>query len=102
MPGADRASARAHEQLPAALNHIHADVVDERTRHLLRTAHADVIPGIRTATATAVRHQQVIPAIVVDHDGGFRIDRDITRHLIGWSRFPVFGITISTSRMYPK
>ena len=92
MPGADHAAAGADEQLAAALDHVDALVIEEGTGHFLRAAHADVVAGIGAAAATAVRGQQVIPAIVIDHVGGFAVDGEIAGLVVGVAALARLGI----------
>jgi hypothetical protein len=79
VPDADVTAARTGEQLPASLQHADAHVVDERTGDRLRAPHADVVTGVAAGAARAVCHEQVVPPVVNDHDGRFRVDRDVER-----------------------
>src|SRR6266496_2071087 len=64
MTCANHAAPGAQEQLSAALDHIDALAIEEGASHLLRAAYPYVVAGVGAAAATAVRGQQVIPAIV--------------------------------------
>ena len=92
MAGANHAAAGADEQLAAALDHIDALVVEEGTGHFPGAAHADVVAGIGAAAATAVRGQQVIPAIVIDHVGGFAVDGEVAGLVVGVEALAGLGI----------
>ena len=81
-PAPNHTTAGTHEQLSAALDHIDALIVEERAGDFLRAAHADVVAGVGAAAATAVRGQQVIPAIVIDHVGRFAVDGEVARFVI--------------------
>src|SRR5579872_7270280 len=77
MSGTNHAAGRAHKQFPTALNHIDAHVVEKGARYLSGAANPDVVAGIRAAATAAMRHQEIIPAIVIDHHRGFAIDRKV-------------------------
>src|SRR6185503_21041830 len=85
-------AARAEEQLPASLQHVDAHVVDEWSRDLLCPAHADVVTGVRTRAARAVRDEHVVPAVAEDHDGRFAIDGNVDRLPFGIEALPVSRI----------
>ena len=92
VAGPDHAAAGADEQLAAALDHVDAHVVQEGAGHLSGAAHADVVAGVGAPTATAVRGQQVIPAVVIDHVRGFAVDGDV-HGLVDWNH-PLAGLGI--------
>ena len=92
MAGANRTAAGSGEQLPAALDHIDALVVEEGTGNSLRAAHAYVVPGVGAAAATAVRGQQVIPAIVIHHVGRFAVDGQVAGPVVGVEALARLGI----------
>ena len=94
MTGADHTAAGADEQLSAALDHVDALVVEEGTGHFLRAAHADVVAGVGAAAATAVRGQQVIPAIVIDHVGRFAVDGEVAGLVVGVEALARLGIEL--------
>ena len=105
MAGANRTAAGAGEQLPAALDHIDALVVEEGSGDFLRAAHADVVAGVGAAAATAVRGQQVIPAIVIHHVGRFAVDGEVAWAVVrdrgacpSWDRVRPAGCSRNTSR----
>ena len=83
MAGANKTAAGANEQLAAALDHVNAHVVEEGAGHFPGTAHPYVVAGVGATAATAVRGQQVIPAVVVNHVGGFAVDGDIVWLVVG-------------------
>jgi hypothetical protein len=83
MAGADHPGTRSHEQRAAAADHVEARVVQEGTRHSPRAADADVVAGIGSAAATAVRRQKVVEAVVEDHGGGLAVDREIAGCVAG-------------------
>ena len=82
MAGADHPPTRPHEQHAAAPDHVDARVVEEGPRHFPRAADADVVAGIGSAAATAVRGQQVVEAVVEDHGGGLAVDREIAGRVV--------------------
>ncbi len=84
---ADVPATRSQEQLAAALEHVDAHVVDERACDLARSSHADVVARIRAGAARSVRHQQVVPAIMEDHHGRFRVDGDVDRRAVWMQAF---------------
>ena len=94
VAGADDAAAGADEELAAALEHIDAHVVDEGTGHLPGAAHADVVAGVGAPTATAVGGQQVIPAVAIDHDRRFAIDRDVHGLVVRVDAFTGLGVEL--------
>ena len=98
-PGPTTRPPEPSEQLSAALDHIDALAVEEGTGHFLRAAHPYVVAGVGAAAATAVRGQQVIPAIVIHHVG---LASQLMARSRGWSlglrRLPVLGSS-STSRI---
>src|ERR1035438_7164722 len=94
MAGTYHPSARAEKQLPSALDHIDAVVVEKRTGDFLRAPDAYVVAGIGAATATAVRGQEIIPAIMEDHVGRLAVDRQVARLVVGVEAFAGFGIEL--------
>ena len=92
MSRADVTAAGSGKQFPASLDHVDAHVVDKRSRHLLRAAHADVVAGIPSRTTRPMRDQQVVPALVKDHHGCFGVDGDIDRLPFWVQPFPGFRI----------
>ena len=92
MSRADVTAAGSGKQFPASLDHVDAHVVDKRSRHLLRAAHADVVAGIPSRTTRPMRDQQVVPALVKDHHGCFGVDGDIDRLPFRVQPFPRFRI----------
>ncbi len=61
---------------------------------LLRATDANVVARVGPAAATAVRDQQVIPAIVINHDRGFAVDRDVAGLFIGVEALARLGIKL--------
>ena len=88
MSRADVAAAGADKQLASALEHVDPDVVDKGTGDLPRSAHTDVVAGVRAGAAGSMRDQQVVPAVAEDHDRRFAVDGDVDRLSSGYSRLP--------------
>jgi hypothetical protein len=68
MAGANDATAGRDKELAAAHEHGHAGMVEVRAGHFCAAAHANVVAGVGAATATAVRRQQVVPAVAINDD----------------------------------
>src|SRR5450631_2111096 len=94
MAGTNVASLRAEKLCAAALDHIRACVVDEWTGYFAGAAHADVVTGTGSLTATSVRGQQIIPAIVIDHVRCFAIDGEIDGLITRVQTFARAGIKL--------
>src|ERR1051326_8864419 len=82
MPSSDHAPARPDQQLAAALDHVDAFGVHERSGDLPRSSAANVVSRIGAAAAASVRRQQVIPAVAIYPVGSFAIDGEIARFVI--------------------
>ena len=82
VPRSDEPAAGAEEQLAPSLQHVDAHVVEERARYLAGAAHPDVVAGGGPGAARSVRHEQVVPAVALDHDRGFGVDGDVGRRAI--------------------
>ena len=90
----DVTSARAGKQFAAAFEHVDAHVVEIGAGHLARAAHADVVGGIGALAAGAVGDQQVVPAVVIDRNGGFGVDRDVHRRAVRVTALSGLGIQL--------
>src|SRR3954471_4038080 len=94
MPGPDKAAFRAQEQLPATLDHVNAHVVHERTGGLFAPPDTNVVTRVSARAATAMRGQQVVPAIVVDHRRSFAVDGQVNGLLRRLDSLPGLGIKL--------
>src|SRR4051794_3385341 len=94
MPWPDVTAARSGEQLATALEHVYAHVVDEWTRHLFRSSHADVVGRVAARTARSMRHQQVVPAVPKNHHRRFGVDGDVDRLRLGMQPLPALWIQL--------
>ena len=94
MPWPDHAAARTNEELAATLDHVGAQVVEEGAGHLLRASHAYVVAGVGAPAATAMRRQQIIPAVVIDHVRCFAVNGKLTRLIVGVDPLAGFGIEL--------
>jgi len=83
MTGIDDTTTGADEKLATTLQHLNPHLVDVRAEKTLRAPNTNVVAGVGPSTATAMRGQQIIPAIVINQIGGFAIDRDVHR-LVVW------------------
>src|ERR1035438_10748355 len=92
MAGAYQVAPGAREQLAAALDHVDSLAVEERTCHSLRAAYPYVVARVGAAAATAVRSQQVIPAVVINHVARFAVDGEVAGLVVGGAPLTRLGI----------
>ena len=86
MSRSHHSSSGSDHHAAASFKHTSPYIVHVRTGHLARTAHHNVVSGIRSVTTSPVRTQKVIPPITINQIRSFAVNGNIHR-LISFHTF---------------
>src|SRR4051812_40543742 len=94
MTWTDVTTARGGERLATTFDHVDTHVIEVRAGHLAGASDTNVVRGVRADAARSVSDEQVVPAIVIDLDWSFGVDRDVARHFVGVKALTGFRIEL--------
>ena len=83
VPGAEETLLRRDDHFAAAAEHIASHIVQERPCNAAGTAYYYIVSGVDAVAAGAVRAEQVVPAVAVNHFGGLAVYGDVSGLIAG-------------------